>query len=155
MILVFITISAVALSAVVDRQRTAKGIEKGWRMLHKLLPHFLLMLILVSVFLALAPKDVLTRLLGQQAAGVAPIAAALLGSVALIPGPIAYPLAGMLRQNGVSISVIAIFITTLKMVGILTFPVEKAHLGARIAILRNILSFMGALVIGLIVGGLL
>jgi len=155
MIVVIITTGAVALSAAVDRKRTVKGLVKGWRMLHKLLPHLLLMVILVSIFLALVPKDVLARLLGQQLAGVAPVAAALLGSVALIPGPIAYPLAGMLRQSGVSISVLAVFITTLMMVGILTFPVEKAYLGARIAVLRNVLSFLGALLIGLLVGGLL
>ncbi len=155
LIIVIITTSAVALSAAIDRKRTAKGIVKGWRMLRKLLPQFLLMLIFVSVFLALLPKDVLARFLGQHLVGAAPIVAALLGSAALIPAPIAYPLAGMLRESGVSISVLAIFITTLMMVGILTFPVEKAYLGTRIAILRNFLSFIGALLIGLIIGGLL
>jgi len=155
MTLLVITICAVAISAAVNRRRTARGLAKGWLMLRKMLPHFLLILILVSVFLTLVPQDTLTHVLGQQSAGMGTVAAALLGSVALIPGPIAYPLAGMLRESGVSMSVLAVFITTLMMVGILTFPVEKEYLGIRIAILRNVLSFIGALLIGFVVGGLL
>jgi len=155
MTLLVITICAVAISAAVNRKRTARGLAKGWLMLRKMLPHFLLILILVSVFLTLVPQDILTHVLGQQSAAMGTVAAALLGSVALIPGPIAYPLAGMLRESGVSMSVLAVFITTLMMVGILTFPVEKEYLGIRIAILRNVLSFIGALLIGFVVGGLL
>jgi len=124
-------------------------------MLRKLLPQFLLLLIAVGLFLTLMPQDVLANLLGKQSGMFAPIAAACLGAVALIPGPIAYPLAGVLRQSGVSTGVVAVFITTLMMVGILTLPVEKEYFGIRIAILRNVLSFVGALIIGLIVGGLL
>lgn len=153
--LILVTLAAVAVSAVADRKRTANGLIEGWRMLRKLLPQFLLLLILVSPFLTLVPQDVLARLLGQQSASVGLITAALVGSVALIPGPIAYPLAGMLAQSGVSVTVLAVFITTLMMVGILTFPVEKEYLGVRIAVLRNVLSFLGALLIGLVVGWLL
>jgi len=153
--LVIITFVAVALSAVVDRKRTAKGIVNGLQMLFKLLPQFLLLIIFVSVFLTLVPPDDLVNLFGQSLTGVGFITAAFIGSVALIPGPIAYPLVGMLYQRGIPVTVLAVFITTLTMVGIFTFPIEKEYLGLRIAILRNVLSFFGALLIGFVVGGLL
>jgi len=153
--LAIVIIAAVALSAAADRRRTAGGLARGWSMLRKLLPHFLLLLIAVGVFLTLMPRDVLADFLGRQSGILAPITAAFLGAVALIPGPIAYPLAGMMQQNGVSTRVIAVFVTTLMMVGMLTLPVEKEHFGFRIAILRNVLSFLGTLIIGFIVGELL
>lgn len=153
--LIIITFAAVALSAVVDRTRTAKGIVNGLQMLFNLLPQFLLLVIFVSVFLTLVPPDDLVNLLGQSLTSVGFIAAAFIGSVALIPGPIAYPLVGVLYQRGVPVTVLAVFITTLTMVGIFTFPIEKEYLGLRIAILRNVLSFFGALLIGFVVGGLL
>ncbi|HOV07644.1 MAG TPA: hypothetical protein PK482_00855, partial [Spirochaetota bacterium] len=71
-----------------------------------------------------------------------------IGSVALIPGFISYPLAAVLLKNGVSYPVISIFITTLMMVGIVTLPIEKKFFGWRVALTRNILSFIGALIIG-------
>lgn len=78
--------------------------------------------------------------------------AAGVGSVALIPGPIAYPLAGMLLERGVPYTVLAVFITTLMMVGVITFPVEREYLGTHTAGLRNLLSLAGALLVGLIMG---
>jgi hypothetical protein len=41
------------------------------------------------------------------------------------------------------------------MVGVLTFPVEKAYLGVRITVIRNVLSFIGAILISILVGVLL
>ena len=64
----------------------------------------------------------------------------------------AYPLAGILVKSGVSYSVIAVFITTLMMVGILTLPLEAKYFGLKTAIIRNALYFVGAIIIGLIIG---
>ncbi|MBP7902537.1 MAG: hypothetical protein KA015_06955, partial [Spirochaetes bacterium] len=70
------------------------------------------------------------------------------GSIALIPGFVAYPMAGVLVKNGVSYPVISVFITTLMMVGILTLPIEKKFFGWKVSITRNILSFIAAVAIG-------
>jgi uncharacterized membrane protein YraQ (UPF0718 family) len=150
-----ITAALIGVSCFVDRRKTWNGLNKGAKMLKKLLPHFLLLLALVSVFLGIVSPETLMSLLGQQAGGFGVFIAALVGSVALIPGPIAYPLAGMLLQSGVTYTVLATFITTLMMVGVLTFPVEKAYLGVRITVIRNVLSFIGAILISILVGVLL
>lgn len=123
--LIAVTVVAVIVSAAIDRRKTVQGIRKGWRMLMKLLPQFLMLLVFVSVFLALVSQETLATVLGRQAGSLGVIAAACIGSVALVPGPIAYPLAGMLAESGVPLTVLAVFITTLMMVGILTFPVER------------------------------
>ena len=68
-----------------------------------------------------------------------------IGSIALIPGFIAYPLAAVLRQNGASTPVLAAFITSLMMVGILTLPIEAKFFGWRVSLLRNGLALVGAL----------
>ena len=77
------------------------------------------------------------------------VVAAAVGSVALIPGLVAYPMSGMLVSSGVSYPVIAVFITTLMMVGIVTLPLERKFFGTKIALARNALSLVGALAIGL------
>jgi len=48
--------------------------------------------------------------------------------------------------------VISAFTTTLMMVGILTFPIEKEYFGVKVAFLRNIMSFIIALAVAVITG---
>jgi len=153
--ILMIAAAAIVISGAVDRYKTWEGIRRGAGMLLALLPQFLLLVVLVSVFLGFVPRDTLAQLLGLESGAVGILIAAGIGSVTLIPGPIAFPMAGMLLQRGVPYTVLAVFITTLMMVGVVTFPVEKQYLGYRIAILRNLLSLAGALVIGLLVGAVL
>lgn len=154
-ILIALTLIAIIVSAVIDRRKTLMGLRRGGKMLLNLLPQFLMLLVIVSVLLTFVPREPIVSGLGKQSGGLGVIVAAGIGSVALVPGPIVYPLAGMLVENGMSWTVISVFITTLMMVGILTFPVEKAYLGLRLAALRNILFFFGALIIGVLVGSVL
>ena len=78
--------------------------------------------------------------------------ATILGSITLMPGFIAYPMCGILLQKGVSYLVISAFTTTLMMVGILTFPVEKEYFGIRVALIRNVIGLIIAIVIAIAIG---
>lgn len=120
-----------------------------------LLPILLLMLALVSVVLYLLPDETLAKHMGEGAGATGWFTSALLGSVALIPGFIAYPLCGVLLKSGVSYAVISVFITTLMMVGIVTLPIEAKYFGLKTSIIRNALSFVAALFIGFLMSLLL
>ena len=115
-----------------------------------LLPLLLLMLALISVVLFLIPNETLIHYMGKGSGIEGWSIAALLGSVALIPGFIAYPLCGILIKNGVAYTTIAVFITTLTMVGIVTLPLEAKFFGWKTSIIRNTLSFIAALLIGFV-----
>ena len=78
------------------------------------------------------------------------IIASIIGSVTVMPGPIAYPLCGILLEKGVSYSVIAAFSSSLMLVGFLTFPVEKSYFGKKFTILRNVFSLIIAIILALI-----
>lgn len=117
-----------------------------------ILPMVFNVLILVSIFLYLVPKETISNLLGKNSGILGIGIAAVLGSVALIPMFITYPLAALLLKSGVSYQVLAVFITTLLMVGVLTLPIEVKYFGLKVSIIRNTLSFIGALVIGLVIG---
>jgi uncharacterized membrane protein YraQ (UPF0718 family) len=139
-------------SLIVNRQKTWIGIKKGIAMFLKLLPILVSMLALVSVILFLIPNETLVKYMGEGSGVKGWVTASLLGSVALIPGFIAYPLCGILIDNGVAYSVIAVFITTLMMTGFLTLPVEIKFFGWKVSVIRNLLSLAAALFIGLIMG---
>ena len=145
---IVLTIVLTVISFVFDRNKTLKGIKKGLTMFVKILPTLLSVIILVSVVLYLVSDEVLMKYLGEEAGLGAYVSAAVIGSVSIIPGFIAYPLAGILLKTGVSFSVLSVFITTLKMVGVLTIPIEAKFFGLKTAILRNALSFVGAVLVG-------
>lgn len=146
------TAIALFLSFLADRRKTWAGLKKGTKMFLNILPAMILVLILVSVFLFLVPPRLISAWLGQGSGWSGVAGAALLGSISLIPGFIAFPLGAILVRSGVSYQVVAVFVTTLMMVGCLTLPLEAKYFGWNAALRRNAMSFFGALLVGLLVG---
>jgi uncharacterized membrane protein YraQ (UPF0718 family) len=149
--IIILTAACLMLSIIFSKQKTMAGLKKGLTMFINLLPVILVVIILISIILYLVPNEMIIRYFGKEAGSLSYVAAALIGSIALIPGFIAYPLAGMLVKSGVSYSVIAVFITTLMMVGFISLPLEAKYFGMRVAIIRNTLFLVGALIIGFII----
>jgi uncharacterized membrane protein YraQ (UPF0718 family) len=139
-------------SVIADRNKTLQALTLASRRFLRLLPPFLTMLSLVSLILALFPRELILRYLGGGNLLLTSAAAALLGSVTLMPGFIAFPLSGLLRDQGVAYLVLAAFTTTLMMVGVLTFPVEKHYLGSRVAVVRNLISLAIAIAVSICIG---
>ena len=48
--------------------------------------------------------------------------------------------------------VLSAFTTTLMMVGVLTYPIEKQYFGIRVTIMRNAISLLIALIIAMMIG---
>lgn len=151
-ILLLFTAILVILSYFSDKEKTLIGIKKGIKMFFGILPSFLSILVFISVILYFIPQENIVKWLGRESGGYGIFIAAAVGSISLIPGFIAFPICNILLKNGAAYSTVTIFITTLMMVGIITFPVEKRMYGLKVAFLRNALSFIGAIIIGVLVG---
>lgn len=147
-----ITGLALLVSFIANRGKTIKAVKIAFKRLSRISPAFLGMLIIVSVVLFLVPEKVISNSLGNNNKFIGALLASFIGSITLMSGPIAYPLCGILLKEGVSYTVLSAFSTTLMMVGVLTYPVEKEYFGAKITIIRNILSFFIAFIVALITG---
>ncbi len=151
-------VTAVALTAsfVADRGKTALALQRAARRLGKILPAFLTMIVLFSVAITMLPHNVLMRMLGKDSGWRGVAAASCLGSAALMPGFIAFPLCGALLERGVPYMVLAAFATTLMSVGVLTFPLERQYFGVKVTLVRNgvglLMALPGAVVTGLVFG---
>jgi hypothetical protein len=80
------------------------------------------------------------------------VGAAVVGSVTLIPGFLAFPMAALLLKNGAGSMQIGAFVSTLMMVGVITLPVEIKYLGRKVAFLRNLLAFAFSFLVALVIG---
>jgi uncharacterized membrane protein YraQ (UPF0718 family) len=144
------TVVLALVSMLFNRQKTWQGIKRGLSMFLNLLPLLLAMLALVSLVLFLIPSEMLIKYMGEGSGIAGWSLAAFFGSFSLIPGFIAFPLSSVLIKSGVAYPTIAVFITTLMMVGIITLPLEARFFGLKTSIVRNLLSLAAALLAGLL-----
>lgn len=144
-------IALFALSFAKDREKTRQALMKGLKSLEGILPQFLTVLILIAVMLALFNAETIGRFLGPGTGAVGVAVAAALGAITLIPGFVAFPLAGELLKNGAGVLQIATFVSTLMMVGLVTLPMEIAYFGKRAAILRNAFALAFSILAGIFV----
>ena len=152
--IIFISLCVVlsGVSFALDKEKTLAGFKRGWKMFRNVLLPFLNILILISIVLYFIPPSVISNYLGANSGVLGFSIAAVVGSITLIPGFISYPIAAGLIQQGASYAVVATFMTTLMMVGVVTLPLEIRYFGRRVAITRNVLNFFAAVAIGLLVG---
>jgi uncharacterized membrane protein YraQ (UPF0718 family) len=151
-VLYAVTGIALAVSFVVDWKKSLLALKKAGKQLLNILPLFLFMLVCISIILTLIPEQLISRALNKSNTAVGMLLASLIGSVTIIPGFIAFPLAAILRARGVPYMVLSAFTTTLMMVGVLTFPLEKEYFGFKQSFLRNLFCVLIALFIAFITG---
>lgn len=148
----YFTAALTIVLLIIDKDKTFKGLNIGFKKLRKNSPVFLNMIILVALSLYFISDELILKFLGEGSGAVGVAIAGGLGSIAFMPGFVAFPLAGILLEKGVSYTVIAAFTTTLMMVGIVTYPVEKDFFGFKITFIRNSLSLIMAVIVSIIIG---
>lgn len=146
------TLAALAVSLVASRQKTFAALKLAVARLAKVLPAFLVTLVLFAAAITLVPQELIGRLLGRDSGATGVAIAALAGSVTLMPGFIAFPLSGALLRQGVPYMVLAAFTTTLMMVGVLTYPLERQYFGRNVTLLRNGISLLIAILVAVAMG---
>lgn len=151
-VLPLITACALLVSLCADRHKTVRAAKIAMKKLWNITPAFVTVLVLTSVVLFFVPDRTISYYLANDDKWVGVGIATFFGSITLMPGFIAYPLCGILLSKGVSHMVLAAFSTTLMMVGVLTYPIERAYFGIRVTILRNLIGLAIALVVTVIIG---
>ncbi|MFR8054069.1 MAG: permease [Bilophila wadsworthia] len=149
------TAALLGFSFMRNRRKTILALKKAWKSFENILPQFLAILLLIGFILAVLDEATISKLLGKESGVIGLGIAAIIGSITLIPGFIAFPLAASLLAAGAGYGQIAMFLTTLMMVGVVTLPLEIAYFGKRLAVMRNALGFVYAVLASLLLGYIL
>lgn len=152
MALWFLTIGLLGFSFVKNRNKTTDALHNAISMGKGMALSIFSVIFAIGLLLALLPPNQIAEIIAKQNVYVATIAAAALGTVTLIPAFIAFPLIGTLADAGVGIMPAVAFLTTLTMVGVVTLPLEKREFGTKFAVTRNVLSFIFAIIIAVVMG---
>ncbi len=144
-----------AASAVKDRARTKLSLVKAWKSFENILPQFGGIIILIAIMLAFLTPKTISSLLGGSSGMSGMLLTSFIGSVTLVPGFLAFPLAKSLVQLGAGVEQIAVLVSTLMMVGIVTMPLEIRYFGKKIAVARNVLAYIASFGVAAIIGAVL
>ena len=151
-LLYVLAVAGLAISFYKDRRKTKMALKKAWKAFENILPQFLSILVLIGLALAILSPETITKLLGTSSGVWGVLAASVIGSITLIPGFVAFPLAAALLKNGAGYMQIAAFVSTLMMVGVVTMPLEIKTFGRRATIIRNVSAFAFSLVAAFVIG---
>ncbi len=154
-ILYIVVVVCLAISFYKDRGKTKKALKKAWKSFENILPQFLTIILIIGMMLSVIDNDTISRFLGSGSGLLGVLIALGVGSITLIPGFVAFPLAAALLNNGAGTAQIAAFISSLMMVGVVTMPMEKKMFGAKITIIRNICAMLFSLIVAYIMGSIL
>ncbi len=146
---------ALGVALVRDRRQALRGLKVAAKMTWGMLPMVVIIILLIGALFAFVSPEALERFVGDQSGPFGAVLVALVGGILHIPALLAFPLSASLLDQGASITVVAAFITSLTMIGVVTLPLEMQELGRRFALLRNGLSFLAALAIAFIMGAIL
>lgn len=146
-----ITAGFLIFSFVKDKSKTKEALKSALGMGKGMLISILSIIFAIGLLLTIFPPESIAAFVEKQNVLVATISAAILGTVTLVPAFIAFPLVGTLISGGVGIIPSVAFLTTLTMVGVVTFPLEIKAFGKKFTFVRNGLSFIFAIVIALVI----
>lgn len=150
-----IALGVLVFGAVKNREKTRKALKIALRSFIGMLPMILTVVILIGLLLGFVSREMIGKILGAESGLPGVLVAAGFGSILHIPSLISFPLAASLLEGGAAAGTVAAFITSLTMIGAVTFPMEVREMGLSFTLMRNGLGFLFAVGIALMMGVLL
>ena len=136
-----------------DKEKTKRALINGIKSFENIMPQFLSILVIIGIGLTILKPETISKLIGNESGILGVVLSSLVGSVIMMPTFVAFSTGNTLIQNGAGYAQVSALITTLTMVGVLTFPLEAKYIGKRGAFYRNFLAFLFSFVVAFFIGG--
>jgi uncharacterized membrane protein YraQ (UPF0718 family) len=140
------------LSFIKDKNKTKKAIQIAFKSFENIMPQFLGIIILVGILLAFLNPETISKLIGGNSGFLGVILSSIIGSITMMPTFVAFSLGNTLLQSGAGYSQVTALISTLTLVGFITYPMESKYIGKKAAFLRNFIAFLFTFIVAFILG---
>jgi uncharacterized membrane protein YraQ (UPF0718 family) len=138
------------LSFLKDKKKTVAALKKAWRAFENIMPQFLGIIFIVGIMLAVLKPEIISKMIGQDSGFMGVLISAVVGSIALMPTFVAFQTGNMLLNSGAGYAQVGALISTLTLVGIVTYPLEAKYIGKKAAFLRNFIAFLFSFIVAFI-----
>ncbi|MFP5109889.1 hypothetical protein ACSU6B_24560 [Neobacillus sp. C211] len=136
-ILYVMAIILLSISFIKDRNKTRDALLKSWKSFRNIIPDMLSIMLFVGLSLSILTPSLISSIIGEKSGLIGIVYSALIGSIALVPSFVVFPLGHTLVQNGAGLPQVAVLMSTLMSVGITTLPMEQKIFGRSFAYSRN------------------
>lgn len=140
------------LSFLKDKSKTIQAIKSSLKSFENIMPQFLGIIIFVGLLLSLLNPETISKLIGNESGFFGVLISSLIGSVVLMPTFVAFSTGNSLLQNGAGFAQVGALISTLTLVGVMTFSLESKYIGTKASFLRNFIAFLFSFVVAFILG---
>ncbi len=134
-----------------DKHKTKAALLSSWKMFRNVLPDLLAIMLFVGLALSLLTPSLISSIIGENSGILGIIYSTIIGSIALVPSFIVFPLGHTLVQNGAALPQVAVLMSTLMSVGLATLSMEQKTFGRSFAYARNISAIIMSLLFALII----
>lgn len=154
-ILYIVATICLVLSFFKDKVKTKKALKKSIKSFENILPQFLAIIVIIGMLLSILNEQTISKYVGENSGFLGIVMALAIGSITLIPGFVAFPLAAALLNNGAGVAQIAAFISSLMMVGIVTVPMEIKMFGVKVTVIRNVSAIVFSIIVAFSMGAII
>ena len=150
-ILYAMAIILLGISFINDRNKTRDALLKSWKSFRNIIPDMLSIMLFVGLSLSILTPSLISSIIGEKSGLMGIVYSALIGSIALVPSFVVFPLGHTLVQNGAGLPQVAVLMSTLMSVGITTLPMEQKIFGRSFAYSRNASALLMSLIFSYII----
>lgn len=140
------------ISYIKDKDKTKQAVKKAWKSFENVLPQFLGIIFIIGLTLAVLNPQMISNIIGAESGISGVLISAVAGSITLMPTFVAFPTAAMLLDNGAGYAQIGALVSTLTLVGVITFGLEAKYIGKKAAFYRNFIAFLFSFVVAFVIG---
>ncbi|HKL47417.1 MAG TPA: hypothetical protein VJ878_02015 [Candidatus Izemoplasmatales bacterium] len=146
-----LAILLLVVSSIKDKNKTKKGLKKALKSFMKLMPVLIPLFLFVGILLTLITPSFISSILGENSGFLGYVIGMSIGSITFMSPFVAYPLGLELLENGAAYPQVAGLLVTLMSVGLVYFAMESKFFNKKAAIYRNVISFIGAILVVIVV----
>ena len=154
-ILYSICVILLVISFMKDKEKTKLALKNGFKSFENVMPQFLFIIIIVSMVLSIVNPTTISNLIGPESKLFGITLSSIVGSITMMPTFVAFSTGDSLLKSGAGYAQVGALISTLTMVGVLTFSLEASYIGKKAAFYRNFIAFLFAFIVAFFIGGVL
>ena len=140
------------LSYFKDKSKTKKALIKSLKSFENIMPQFLGIIFIVGIMLAILKPETISTFIGKDSGFFGVFLSSVIGSITMMPTFVAFSTADILLKSGAGYAQVGALVSTLTLVGVITFPLESKYIGKKAAFLRNFVAFLFSFIVAFIIG---
>lgn len=140
-----------SISYMKDKNKTKLALKSSLKSFENIMPQFLGIIFIIGIILSLLNPEVISKIIGANSGILGVLFSAILGSITMMPTFVAFSTADILLKNGAGYAQIGALVSTLTLVGVITYPLESKYIGKKAAFFRNLLAFLFSFVVAFLI----